>query len=155
MLDSKELKDFLTSEFRESEFFLVDVVVKPGNLIKVYVDKPEGITIQECYEVSRLITGKFDRDTEDYSLDVSSPGLDMPLLVKEQYEKNLGREISIEMLEGKKRKGILKEFTTDSVSIEETKKVAVKGKKNKQKTTELITIKTVDIKAVKVIISFK
>ena len=155
MLDSKELKDFLTTEFRESEFFLVDVVVKPGNLIKVYVDKPEGITIQECYEVSRLITGKFDRDVEDYSLDVSSPGLDMPLLVKEQYEKNLGREISIEMLEGKKRKGILKEFTTDSVSIEETKKVAVKGKKNKQKTTELITIKTVDIKAVKVIISFK
>ncbi len=155
MLDSKELKDFLTTEFRESEFFLVDVVVKPGNLIKVYVDKPEGITIQECYEVSRLITGKFDRDVEDYSLDVSSPGLDMPLLVKEQYEKNLGREISIEMLEGKKRKGILKEFTADSLSIEETKKAAVKGKKNKQKTTELITIKIDDIKAVKVIISFK
>ena len=155
MLDSKELKDFLTTEFRESEFFLVDVVVKPGNLIKVYVDKPEGITIQECYEVSRLITGKFDRDVEDYSLDVSSPGLDMPLLVKEQYEKNLGREISIEMLEGKKRKGILKEFTADSLSIEETKKAAVKGKKNKQKTPELITIKIDDIKAVKVIISFK
>lgn len=155
MVTKKDIEDFLISEFSSEGIFLVDVLVKPGNIIKVFVDRPEGISVKECSDISRLITGKFDRETEDYSLDVSSPGLDMPLVVKEQYEKNMDRGVQVQMKAGRKHTGELKAYNENGIEIEETKKIAVEGKKNKQKVSERITLKFDDIKAVKVLISFK
>lgn len=155
MLNKKEIQNFLDAEFSETGFFLVDVLIKPGNIVRVFVDKPEGVTIQECSEVSRKITGRFDREIEDYSLDVSSPGLDMPLKVPMQFEKNLNREVSVQLMDGKKRKGILTSYNKESVTISETVKQAVEGSKNKKIVQKDISLKFDDIKAVKVIISFK
>lgn len=155
MLTKEEIEDFLISEFSSGDIFLVDVLLKPGNIIKVFVDKPQGISVKECSDISRLITGKFDRETEDYSLDVSSPGLDMPLVVREQFEKNMDREVQVQMASGEKHSGVLKDYTEKGIEIEETKKIVVKGKKSKQKISERITLKFDDIKAVKALISFK
>lgn len=155
MISKNQIENFLIEEFKSNDIFLVGVNVNPGNQIKVFVDKPEDITIRECFDVSRLITGFFDRDVEDYSLDVSSPGLDLPFVVKEQYEKNIGQIISVLLLEGKEHKGVLKSHNENGIEIEEKLKVKIEGKKNKQWKTELLSFKFDDIKTVKVVISFK
>lgn len=155
MISKKDIEEFLVQEFSGSEVFLVDIQTRPGNNIRVFVDSYRGITVNECSEISRLITGHFDRDVEDYSLDVSSPGLDMPLMVADQFKKNLGREIKVEMKDGKKRKGILKTYREAGIGLEETRKEHQEGKKKAVKITETVNINFVDIKTVKVVISFK
>lgn len=155
MINKKQIEKFLESELEKSDIFLIEVLVKPGNVIRVFVDKSEGITIQECYDVSRLVTGQFDREVEDYSLDVSSPGLDMPLIKEAQYEKNLDKEIQVVMNDETKHKGILKTHNKIGIELLEKKKVSVEGKKNKQWKEEILTINFDDIKTVKVVISFK
>ncbi|MCK4922661.1 MAG: ribosome assembly cofactor RimP [Bacteroidales bacterium] len=155
MISKKKIENFLKEEFKDSDVFLVDVNINSANFIRVFVDKPLGVSINECYEISRKITGEFDRDEQDYSLDVSSPGLDMPLSVTEQYEKNLEKEVQVVGIDGKKHTGILKSHSQIGIELEETKKIAVEGKKNKQWITKVLTIKFDDIKTVKVVISFK
>ncbi|MCF8380340.1 MAG: ribosome assembly cofactor RimP [Bacteroidales bacterium] len=154
MISKKKIEDFLNDEFADGDVFLVDVVINAANSIRVYVDKPLGISINECYDISRKITGEFSRDEEDYSLDVSSPGLDMPLRVAEQYVKNIDKDVEVLLNDGKKHKGILKSYNSLAIEIEEKKKIAVEGKKNKQWQTQLLTINFDDIKTVKVVISF-
>ncbi len=155
MISKKNIEEFLLEELEESDIFLVDVLVKSGNVIRIFVDKPEGITIQECYSVSRMITGKFDREVEDYSLDVSSPGLDVPLMKEAQYEKNLGKELKVVLKDGGEHKGMLKSHNEVGIELIEKKKVRIEGKKNKQWEEELLTLKFDDIKTAKVVISFK
>ena len=100
-----------------SEIFLVEVLVKPGNAIKVHVDKPEGISIDECVLISRFLNESLDRDVEDYSLEVSSPGLGGAFKVKQQYEKNLGRDIEVLYTDGIKVKGKLEKVTDEGVLL--------------------------------------
>ncbi len=155
MISKKNIEVFLSEELEDSDIFLVDVLVKSGNGIRVFVDKPEGITIQECYNVSRMITGEFDREVEDYSLDVSSPGLDIPLMKPAQYEKNLEKEVKVVLNDGGEHKGILKSHNELGIELFKKNKVRIEGKKNKQWEEELLTLKFDDIKTVKVVISFK
>lgn len=100
-----------------SEIFLVEVLVKPGNAIRVHVDKPEGISIDECVLISRFLNESLDRDVEDYSLEVSSPGLGGAFKVKQQYEKNLGRDIEVLYTDGIKVKGKLEKVTDEGVLL--------------------------------------
>ena len=99
------------------EIFLVEVLVKPGNAIKVHVDKPEGISIDECVLISRFLNESLDREKEDYSLEVSSPGLGGAFKVKQQYEKNLGRDIEVLYTDGIKVKGKLEKVTDEGVLL--------------------------------------
>jgi len=154
MISKSKIEDFLKEEFKDGDTFLVDVSINAANNIRVFVDKPQGISVKECYDVSRLITGEFDREVEDYSLDVSSPGLDMPLTVPEQFIKNIDREVAVLLNDGEKHKGLLKTYSPTAIEIEETKRVAVEGKKKKQLQTKVLTINFDDIKTVKVVISF-
>jgi ribosome maturation factor RimP len=88
MITREQIVDVILEKITGTEIFLVDVIMNPGNNIHVHLDTFKGINIDECVEVSRFITSKFDKDLEDYNLEVSSPGLDCSFIVKEQYEKN-------------------------------------------------------------------
>ena len=108
----------LVAEFTEgTDIFLVDVVVKPGNSVTVHVDRPEGISIDECVEISRFINGSLDRDVEDFSLEVSSPGLGGAFRVKQQYEKNIGRDIEVLYTDGIKVKGKLESVSDQGITL--------------------------------------
>ncbi|MEZ5070297.1 MAG: ribosome assembly cofactor RimP [Bacteroidales bacterium] len=100
MITENTVKELLAEHLKDGDIFLVDVLVKPGNQIRVHLDKPEGISIDECVEVSRYLNATLDRDVEDYSLEVSSPGLGSPLKVKQQYEKNVGRTLDVVLKDG-------------------------------------------------------
>ncbi len=127
--------------------FLVSAKVSGQNVINVFVDKAVGISVRECLQISRYIENELDREIEDFDLSVSSPGLTNPFLVKEQYQKNKGKDIIVKLKSGEKVRGKLLDFN-DDITLETGKKV--KGKKEKK--IEEIIISSKEIKETKLII---
>ena len=91
--------------------------MKSGNVIRVHVDRPEGISIDQCVEISRFLNESLDRDVEDYALEVSSPGLSSPFRVKQQYEKNRGRSIDVLFKEGSRLQGNLESVSDEGIVL--------------------------------------
>lgn len=133
--------------------FIVDVTVSPGNAISVVIDSDQGLSIDKCIEMSRHIEHQFDREVEDFSLEVSSPGLTQPFRVLRQYLKNLGNEIEILTAKGEKMSGILKSADDKGFSVEITKNIKIDGKKTVE--TKTVEFSLPDIKTVKPVITFK
>ena len=119
------------------------------NVISVFVDKANGISISECLQISRFIEQELDREIEDFELSVSSPGLSKPFVVNEQYQKNIGKEIVVKLSDGKKVKGKLIAFDGDII-LETNKKE--KGKKQIKKETKIILSE--QVKETKLVIKF-
>ena len=107
------LNDYLDGKL----IFLVDVEVRKGNTINVYIDSDEGLNIDDCAEVSRFIESKFDRDEEDYELRVSSPGLERTLRMMRQYNRYIGREINIEAIDNRKITGELMALSETGIEV--------------------------------------
>ncbi len=107
MITTESITELITKHLEGGHIFLVEVLVKPGNAIRVHVDTPDGIAIDECVKISRFVNESLDRDVEDYSLEVSSPGLSGGFKVKQQYEKNVGRELEVLYTDGIKVRGKL------------------------------------------------
>jgi len=134
--------------------FLISLEVTPANSIRVIIDGDEGVSVQDCIDISRAIEHNLDREDEDFSLEVLSAGATEPLLLKRQYKKNLGRDLKLKT-EGETLKGTLTEMNDDSVTLEwktrEPKPVG-KGKHTVQKKAK---VPFTDIVEAKVLIKFK
>lgn len=150
MINKEIVKDVVNSFIAGTDIFLVDIKVSTTNIISVLLNKPSGITIEECAGLSRHIEEKLDREREDFELKVSSPGLNTPFRVREQYEMSIGKTVEVVDNEGKKIKGVLKNVEGEGFEIETEK---VKNKKNK--TLEQISFNFDEVKTVKEIIKFK
>ena len=115
---------------KEMNLHLVDVEEK-GNrnipLFLVLADTEAGITLGECEKLSRAIQDEVDFSEDfpiKYGLDVSSPGLDKPLVEDFQFARNIGKDISLKMknLEANKKiVGKLMSFTKDQITMEDKK----------------------------------
>jgi len=154
MIDKEKIVGLVREKLEEG-MFLVDVSVNTANVIHVEVDCFTGLTIDQCVAISRHIEGNLDRETEDFELQVSSPGADQPFKVKEQYQKNKGRELEVTITDGTVLKGLLVELDDDGMILETTSKVKLEGKNKKELVTERKTIPYSEIKKTRVIISFK
>jgi len=143
----------MVEEKLSDTMFVVDVTVGLGNAISVIIDSDEGLSIDKCIEMSRHIEHQFDREVEDFSLEVSSPGLTTPFRVLRQYLKSLEKEVEIVTAKGDKLVGILKSANENSFVVETTNHIKVDGKK----TVELKTVEfsLQEIKTVKPVITFK
>ncbi len=134
------------------ECFLVEVKVKPTNNIRVFLDADEGISIAKCITYNRalykLIEEKGIYPDGDFSLEVSSPGLDEPLKLKRQYVKNIGRNVEVTTLDGIRTEGRLLSATDEEIVVEETRG------KNKKKEVIQHTIFFNNIKTTKIQIQF-
>ena len=115
----------------EASYFLVDIRIKPTNNIKVFLDGDSGITIEKCVQFNRALYKKIEEvnifPEGDFSLELSSPGLDEPLKLKRQYKKNIGRKVEIVLNDGLRKEGKLLEVSEDGIIVEE-----VTGKNRKQ-----------------------
>ena len=132
MITKEQILKLMGDKLGEDGFFLVDVQVKPGNKIEVLIDSSKGVPIEYCVEISRLIEHSLDREVEDFSLEVSSPGIGQPFKVIEQYRKCVGRPVEVVTTAGNVQKGILEEVMDDGFRISEEKKVKIEGKKKKE-----------------------
>lgn len=138
----------------------MDVKVASGNVIKIALENDGQTSIQDCVALSRHIEGSFDREEEDFSLDVGSPGLDQPLKVLRQYLKLIGKQVSVQPIEGKKMVGELVNVDEENgmvqgLVLKTREKKRIEGRKAKQWVEEEHKLQASDIEWTKVIISFK
>lgn len=105
------------------------------NQIQILVDDLPGITLEKLGQISRGIEELLDRETEDFSLTLSSPGVGSPLKVADQYQQNIGRLLKVQTVEGEFR-GRLEQFSEGKIllswSAREPKPVG-KGKRTVKK----------------------
>ncbi len=157
MIDKTLLKETIVKAIEGTSIFLVDLQVNPGNSIVVEIDSPEGIDIDTCADITRKIEAEFDRDKEDYELEVGSAGLTSPFKVKGQYLKNVGNQVEVLTNDGKKIKGTLTAVNVDDDTfiVETVKKVKEPGKKKPVETVVPETFAMDGCKYVKYLIDFK
>jgi ribosome maturation factor RimP len=117
MITEEKIKDIVEQHIQGTDVFLVEAKVRPGNVIRVHVDRQGGISIDECVEISRFLNRELDRDVEDFSLEVSSPGIGVPFKVKQQYEINVGRDIEVVREDGTQVKGKLESVDGDGITL--------------------------------------
>ena len=101
MITTEQIETLIDSALKEKDCFVVDLDVREGNNILLEVDSLHGITISDCVDFSKMIEHNLDREVEDFEVHVSSPGLDKPFKVKEQFYKNIGRTIKVVQIEEK------------------------------------------------------
>lgn len=105
MIQPETIASLVEEHLTDSPHFLVEVTVKSGNRISVFLDGDQGVTIDVCREVNHFLNSRLDRDKEDYDLTVSSAGIDRPLKFPRQYRKNKGRWLEIILADGRKLSG--------------------------------------------------
>jgi len=152
MLLKENIRKVAIEKATEINGFIVDVNISTDNRIEVLFDKENGVYIDDCISISRYIHSEFDRDIEDYSLTVCSPGLTNAFRVKEQYLKNRGKEVVIKKNDGKKISGILKDLLQNNEVILEIKK---KIKNTKNYSSQEFVVSLSEIKETKLKIKFK
>src|SRR3954470_5528606 len=132
--------------------FLVEIRIKPTNNIKVFIDSDEGVILSDLIEYNRKLYRQLEESkmfpNDDFSLEVSSPGLDEPLKLFRQYKKNIGRFVEITLNDGSKIEGKLMEATEDGVVIE------VESGKGKKKEIKQESVLFDGIKNTKIQIKF-
>jgi ribosome maturation factor RimP len=150
MIDRAKIEESVKEYIRGTGLFLVALKVSSSNKITVLADTKQGITIEECALLHRNIEKGLDRDVEDFELQVSSPGLDMPFGVIEQYYKNEGKKVSVVDNEGLKYTGILKNVTKGGFDLETEVKV-----KGKAKVVKDVPFNFDDIKSTRIVLTIK
>jgi ribosome maturation factor RimP len=134
------------------DYFLVDLRIRPGNNIKVILDADSGVTIDKCVDYNRKLYRQLEAEglfpDGDFSLEVSSAGIDEPLKLDRQYKKNLGRHVEVILKDGARLEGKLIEANEAGLIIEETRG------KNKKKEVVVHNIPFSDIKTTKVQVVF-
>ena len=143
------VKNFISGQ---KDLFLADVKIAPGNKVTVLLDGDHGVTIENCTVINKGLY-KFIEETEifgenNFSLEVSSFGVDRPLQLLRQYKKNIGRTIEVVFIDGKKEEGTLIDVSDDEIKIEQ--KTGKGNKMTKQTTTILFN----QIKHTTVLITF-
>ena len=150
MIEKKKIEELIREFVEGTTLFVVSVKINSANRIVVLADKKEGITIEECAALHRHIEKGLDRDIEDFELQVSSPGLDLPFAVIEQYHKNEGKKVEVIENDGVKHIGKLKNITKGGFELET--EVRVKGKPAQLKD---VSFNFDQIKSTRVILTIK
>ena len=144
----KKLSEMLTEL---PGYFLVEISVKPTNNIKVFVDADQGAAIDQLSRINRALYKWVEENlfpNGDFSIEVSSPGLEEPLKLDRQYLKNIGRMVEIVLKNGLKKEGKLINVSENEIVIEEET-----GKGKKKEVIQHIILKE-EIKTTKVQIIF-
>ncbi|HNV98479.1 MAG TPA: hypothetical protein PKL06_03850 [Chitinophagales bacterium] len=123
MGNREQIEQWLGPKLEELGCFLVDIRINLASCkYEVYIDTPEGVTIEQCEKVSRFLSFMIENGSgfpEKYSLDVSSPGMENPFKVQQQYDKHIGKHIEVLLLSGVKLEGVLKKADGKVLHLEE------------------------------------
>ena len=149
----KNIEDFVAGiTLQSGSIFPVEIKISPVNDIKIFLDDDKGITIEKCTSLNKALYKYIEESglfpDGDFSLEVSSPGIDEPLKLFRQYKKNIGRKVEVLLNDGTKTEGKLLNVSDEEIVIEEK---TGKGNKTAIKTT---TILFNQIKYTKVLITF-
>jgi len=155
MIDKGKIKELVEEKLSGTNNFLVEVLIKPGNLIVVEIDSDESVCIDDCIAISRHIEANMDREEEDFELEVGSAGITSPFKVLRQYVKNIGNEVEILLKSGVKQTGVLKAADENGIVITVENKIKPEGAKRKITVEEDLSYTFEEIKYTKYLIRFK
>ena len=154
MIDKDLLVSTIEQGLEGTDMFLVDVTVGKDNRIVVEIDSDTAVDIDSCAALSRKVEETFDRDIEDYELDIGSAGLTAKLRKPRQYAKNTGNQVEVLTKDGRKLKGKLTASDDNSFTIEIQKKVKPEGAKRPVIIDEPLSFGYDEIKYTKYLIDF-
>jgi ribosome maturation factor RimP len=146
-MDYAKIESAVESAATDNDAFLVELELKPNNIIVAFVDSDNGLTIEQIKMINRQIESDLDRDVEDFNLTVSSPDLNRPLKTWRQYKNNVGRYLKVKFNE-RQEEGMLMKVEAKYLVL------SVPNKKKSAPNTEL-EIQFADIAEAKVAIRFK
>jgi len=146
MINKEQIATLCEEALAETDRFLVEVKVKPSNVIEVYVDSDTAVNIDNCVELSRFIESKLDRDAEDFELSVLSWGLSGALKMDRQLQKYVGKDVEVKAKELGKMQGKLVRFDAENVEIEPAPKKTSKKKLVEEQPNLILDRKKVEIK---------
>lgn len=157
MLDKNLIARTVADAINGTDVFIVDISVSPQNAVVVEIDSSTAVDIDTCARITRAIEQAFDRDVEDYDLEVGSAGLTSPFKVPEQYEKNIGNEVEVLTRDGRKLRGTLVALAPDRChfTIEVPVKVKEPGMKRPELRNQSVDLAVDDCKYVKYSFNFK
>jgi len=130
MIDDAALKKAVEELAEQRGFFIVGLQNKKGK-IQVIIDDYKGIKLDECIDINRELRGRFQEQIDDYDLEVTSPGLTEPFKVYEQYDKNVGRKVQVQLQDGSQISGRLVSVSPEKIQVDEKKRIKTEKKKNK------------------------
>ena len=123
-----ELTNLLEPAIERLGYELVDLEARlagKGGLVRIYIDKPDGIDLDDCEKVSLAVSALLDVEDPipgNYNLEVSSPGLDRKLTKIEHFQRFEGETVKVQMrfpIEGRKRfRGVLKDSDEETIVVE-------------------------------------
>ena len=119
MITKEQIISLAEEAMQGSDRYVVNVTISKSNVIELFLDADSSVTIDDCVAVSNYINEKLDRDVEDYELNVSSAGIDEPLLKMRQYQKYIGKDLIITDIEGVKKMFKLLSFNDKQLEVEE------------------------------------
>ena len=132
-MNVSEIRDAICDEIVARKCYIVDVTVSKDNDVEITIESEEGtVELDDCVAISRHFESKFDREQEDYSLTVTSAGLDQPFKVLKQYLKAVGTKVEVMLKGGKKMVAVLEAADEESITLKYSMKEAVEGKKKKE-----------------------
>jgi ribosome maturation factor RimP len=154
MADKAEIKALIEQHIAGTDQFLVDIKLSP-NRLAVFIDKPEGVKLDECSSLCRFLLNTFETTgfLESHEVEVGSPGMDTPLVVPQQYFRRIGREMKVVNQEGKEMTGVLVSADENGIELKET--ITRKELKKKITSEEMHKLTYADIREAKLIINFK
>lgn len=154
MIDRDTLYSFVEKCLEGTELFPVDVTVSPDNNIVVEIAGVSGVAIDSCVELTRQIEAEFDRDKEDYELEVGSAGLTSPFKVARQYAVNHGQKVEVLTAGGEKLHGVLGDSDDEGFDLIVRKKVKEPGQKRPVETNVTRHFKYSEVKYTRCEIDF-
>jgi len=121
---AQHLESLIRSAFEEGrcgEYYIVDLVIAPNHHIGVFIDGDEGVSLDTCTQISRILESILDAEPTlggIYELEVSSPGVSRPLKFLRQYLKHIGRTLKIKLVTYEQIEAVLTSIGTDSIQVE-------------------------------------
>lgn len=146
MINKEQISKLVEESIQDTDLFLVEVKVKPSNVIEVFIDSDTAVNIDQCVAVSRYVESKMDRDAEDFELSVLSWGLSGALKLDRQLQKYVGKDVEVKNKEKGKLQGKLVSFNAEKVEIAPAPKKSSKKKPAEEPVNLLLDRKNTEIK---------
>lgn len=132
MIDKDLIRQTIEEKLASTDCFLVSLSISGDNQIMVEIDSETSVDLDFCVELTRYIEQHFDRDAEDYSLEIGSYSITKPFVDRRQYRKNIGRKVEVFTEESRKIRGTLVAVDNDDFTLEIEEKELVEGQKRKK-----------------------
>jgi ribosome maturation factor RimP len=155
VITKENIEEIIANGWDRTDLFVTQITVAPGNNIRILIDGDNGVNLEDCVALSRLVEGSYDREVEDFSLDVLTHGVSESLVMPRQYAKNVGRDIKVKTIADESFEGLLKEANDTCIVVYFTYKERVEGKKKKIVIEKNMEIPYDQIKSGIIKVSFK